>query len=207
MSPDTPMPAAGPSDRREKITRLLAAWNEGDPEAFESLIPLVIHDLRKLARRAYAKEAAGHTLQPTALINELYLRWSRQQDFHWRNRSHFFALAAAQIRHILVDHARRKQAAKRGPGEAVVRLSDLGKLADGTPDRSVDLIDLDRQLKRLEEMDPPCSRIVELRYFAGLSASQVAEVMDLSERTVLRRWAWAKAWLFRHLKPAGTRDG
>lgn len=188
-----------------QLTELLVAWNAGDRAALDKLMPLVIGELRRMARRQLAGERAGHTLQPTALINEVYLRWSEQKDFGWRNRVHFFSLAAAQIRHILVDHARRSKAAKRGRAETPIRVTDFDGVGGKATPRVVDFIDLDRALTRLQEMEPQYSRIVELRYFAGLSAREVAEVLGVTERTVLRNWAWIKAWLFRQLT-AGRPD-
>lgn len=186
-----------------EVTALLLAWNDGDRDAFDQLIPLVVGELRRMARRQLAKEGDGHTLQPTALINEVYLRWSQQKDFGWRNRAHFFGLAAAQIRHILIDHARKKRAAKRGGEETLIRLADPEEIG-GEPAAVVDLIDLDRALDRLGEMDPQLGRIVELRYFAGLTAAEAAEVLGVTERTVLRHWAWIRAWLLRQLASGGA---
>lgn len=181
-----------------EVTELLLAWNDGDRYAFDKLMPMVVGELRRIARRQLAKERAGHTLQPTALIHEVYLRWSESEAFGWRSRAHFFALAGAQMRHVLVEHARRKRAAKRGGDKTPVRLVDPDRL--GRESASVvDLIDLDRALGRLAEMDPQFSRIVELRYFAGLTAAEAAEVLGVTERTVLRHWAWIRAWLFRQL--------
>lgn len=184
----------------QPVTQLLAAWSRGDRGAFDRLVPLVMDELRRIARVELSRERAGHTLQPTALINELYLRWSQQTGFGWRDRAHFFALAAAQLRHILVDHARKRKAAKRGKGETAVRLTDVRDHRSRSSSHAVDLIDLDQALTRLQQMDPQCSRIVELRYFAGLSAREVADVLGVTERTVLRRWAWARAWLLEQLR-------
>jgi RNA polymerase sigma factor (TIGR02999 family) len=186
------------------VTEVLAAWNRGERDAFDRLLPLVIDELRRLARRQFAGERAGHTLQPTALINELYLRWSLQSGFEWTNRAHFFAVAGAQIRHLLVDHARRAKAGKRGGGETSIRLSDSGEAGRRGATSIVDLIDLDRALTELAQLDPQAGRIVELRYFAGLSAQEVAQVLGVTERTVLRRWAWARAWLHQRLAAEDT---
>lgn len=181
-----------------EVTELLFAWNDGDRGAFDQLIPLVVDDLRRLARRQLAKERVNHTLQPTALINEVYLRWSHRHDFDWRSRAHFFGLAAAQIRHLLIEHARKKKAAKRGGEKTPIRLVDPDELR-GEPGAEVDLIDLDRALVRLQEMDSQLCRLVELRFFAGLSATEAAEVLGVTERTVHRHWAWIRAWLLRRL--------
>ncbi|MEM7584460.1 MAG: ECF-type sigma factor [Acidobacteriota bacterium] len=177
------------------VTALLKAWGEGDREAFDALVPLVLEELRRLAKRHLARERADHTLQPTALINEVYVRWASQERFDWRDRASFFAVAGAQIRRILVEHARRRKSAKRGNGVPALRLSRLEEVAGESGGSTIDLIDLDRALIRLAEMEPLYCRIVELRYFAGLSTPEVAEVVGLSERTVLRHWAWIKAWL------------
>ncbi len=187
------------------VTELLAAWSHGDRTAFDQLIPLVIEELRRLARRQLARERPGHTLQSTELINEVYLRWSKQASFDWRDRAHFFSFAAAQMRHILVEHARKKNAEKRGHGQTPIRLTNIDELEDVAAGHKVDLIDLDRALNRLSAMDPQYSRIVELRYFAGLSVREVAEALEVTERTVLRRWAWIKAWLFRQLDARSPR--
>jgi RNA polymerase sigma factor (TIGR02999 family) len=183
----------------EAVTALLAAWNRGERDAFDRLLPLVIDELRRMARRELAGERAGHTLQPTALINELYLKWSQQTGFSWRDRAHFFAIASAQIRHLLVDHARRARAAKRRPAGTAVALTELEDPAPPAATAVVDLLDLDRALAELERLDPQAGRIVELRYFAGLSAPEVARALGVTERTVLRRWAWARAWLLARL--------
>lgn len=189
-----------------QVTQLLQAWDHGDREAFDKLIPMVVGELRRMARRQLAHERRNHTLQPTALINEVYLRWAKQREFGWRSRAHFFSLAAAQMRHILVEHARKKKAAKRGRGETPIRLVDPDELGGEASAYVVDMIDLDRALTRLQEMDPQLGRIVELRYFAGLSAREAAEVMGVTERTVLRHWAWIKAWLFRQMTSGGTEE-
>ncbi len=185
------------------ITQLLQAWDGGDPSAFARVIPLMIDDLRRISRGQLARERANHTLQPTALINELYLRWSRQERFGWLDRAHFLRLAAAQMRRILVEHARKKQARKRGPA-LTMRYSTLGGLAcPGDGGEAVDLLDLERVLVRLHEMEPRYCQIVELRFFAGLTIREVAEVLGTTERTVMRHWAWTRAWLFNQLQGQG----
>lgn len=183
-----------------RISRLLLDCGR-DPEAFDRLIPAVLDDLRRIARRQLAREPPGHTLQPTALVSELYLRWSRQSGLGWRDRAHFFGMAAAQIRRILVDHARRKRAIKRAGTDPPLHQVDAGlpRARPASNGRRVDLIDLDRALDRLENLDSDLRRLVELRYFAGLSAREVAGVLGVTERTVMRRWAWVRAWLFLEL--------
>ncbi len=182
-----------------EITRLLHAWDGGDQAALARIIPLMIDDLRHISYRQIARERTGHTLQPTALVNELFLRWSRQERFGWRDRAHFLKLAAAQMRRILVEHARKKQAQKRGAGLAFV-MSEIGRLPDPASYQDpIDVLDLDRALDQLGALDPRYSRIVELRYFAGLTVREVAEVLGITERTVMRHWAWIRAWLFTQL--------
>lgn len=181
------------------ITRLLHAWDGGDQAAFARIIPMMIDDLRRISFGQLARERTGHTLQPTALVNELYLRWSRQRRFGWRDRAHFLQLAAAQMRHILVEHARTKRARKRG-ADLTLRISTASRLPDLCDRRDpVDLLDLDQALTRLNAMNPRYGQIVELRYFAGLTVREVAEVLSITERTVMRHWAWIRAWLFTQL--------
>lgn len=187
------------------VTSLLHAWDAGDRAAFAQVMPILIDDLRRISARQLARERTGHTLQPTALVNELYLRWSRQRRFGWRNRAHFLKLAAAQMRHILVEHARTKGAQKRG-ADLTVRVSTIGRLpAPGGSGDPVDLLDLDMALTRLEAMDPRYGKIVELRYFAGLTVREVAQVLEITERTVMRHWAWIRAWLLAQLDAEGRR--
>jgi len=186
----------------QPITRLLEAWSAGDPRALDQLMPLLTVELRRLARSLFARQAPGHTLQPTALVNELYLRLVGRRHCQWPNRSHFFAFAAATMRNLLVDHARSRDAAKRGSG---VRPLPLDELRDGKEDKTVDLIALDEALRGLARLDPRQSRIVELRAFAGLSLVETAELLAVSEATVSRDWAMAKAWLYRRLTFAPSR--
>lgn len=191
-----------------RITNLLDACGSQDPDAFDRLIPAVLDDLRRIARRQLAREPPGHTLVPTAVVSELYLRWSRQPGLQWRDRTHFFRVASAQIRRILVDHARRKRARKRSG--AVGSTPDSALAAGSRPPSSrrlVDLIDLDQALDRLDGLDPELRRLVELRYFAGLSAREVAEVLGVTERTVMRRWASARAWLYVELRGGTPEHG
>lgn len=182
--------------RREEITDLLLEWSAGEAGALDRLMPVVNAELRRLARRYLARESPGHTLQPTALVNELYIRLVDRRRVQWQNRAHFFGFAAQTMRRILVDHARAQRAAKRGSGIPTVTLDEAVALPSG-PD--VDLIALDDALNALARMDQRQSRIVELRFFAGLTLQETAEVLDIGEATVSRDWASARAWLYREL--------
>lgn len=180
----------------DEVNRLLDDWGNGDSSALEKLIPLVSEELHRLAHFYMSREHAGHTLQTTALVNEAYLRLADQKQTRWQNRAHFFAIAAQLMRRILVDHARSFHAAKRGGGVDKVPLEEATVLS---PERSSDLLDLDSALKRLNELDSRKSRIVELRYFGGLTVEETAEVLRVSAITVMRDWNLAKAWLHREL--------
>jgi RNA polymerase sigma factor (TIGR02999 family) len=174
------------------ITALLDRWNAGDVLAREELIPIVYRELRQVARRALAAERPCHTLQSTALVHEAYLRLAGQDRPHWQNRQHFFAVAAQLMRRVLVDHARKRLAAKRG-GHAVALELDASV---ALPERqSVDLVALDDALNALAALDPRQCRVVELRFFGGLTIDEAARVMGLSAGTVKREWATARAWL------------
>lgn len=181
-------------DRR--IGELLAAWQRGDAGALERLIPLVLSELRRVAERYLDREGAGHTLQPTALVNELYLRLTGRRRVSWRNRAHFFGFAAQTMRRILVDHARARQASKRGGRPVKVSLEEIGSLAQP---RDVDLVRLDDALRSLAAIDPRQASVVELHFFAGLSFGEIAGVVGVGRATVVRDWAIARAWLFREL--------
>ncbi len=179
-----------------EVTQLLLDWRNGDRRALDALFPIVYDDLHQIARRYMRRERSGHTLQTGALINEAYLRLVNQQEIEWRNRAHFFAIAARIMRNLLVDHARSKQMARRGGGAMQVSLNEA--LA-GQPEISIDLLILDQALSRLARVDERKSRIVELRFFGGLSAEETAEALGLSEITIKREWLKAKAWLYREL--------
>jgi RNA polymerase sigma factor (TIGR02999 family) len=179
-----------------EVTQLLFEWRNGDATAFDKLLPLVYDELRRIASRYMKRERAGHTLQTTALVNEAYLRLVNQQGIDWQDRAHFFAVAAQVMRHLLVDHARANHYAKRG-GNAVQVTLDEGAIV--TESQNVEILALDEALTRLAAMDERKVKIVELRYFGGLSAEETAAVLDLSEITVKREWLKAKAWLFREL--------
>src|SRR5947207_4746505 len=179
-----------------EVTQWLADCKGGNPQALESLLPLVYNELHRLAVSFFGRERAGHTLQPTALVNEVYLRLVKQDQVDWHNRAQFFAIAAQMMRRILVSHARARQAAKRGGAEERVTL-DEGMAA--APERDVNLLNLDEALTKLETIDPHKSRMVELRFFSGLSVEETAQVMGVSPRTVDRQWHTAKAWLHREM--------
>jgi RNA polymerase sigma factor (TIGR02999 family) len=182
------------ADRPERpITQLLIAWSDGHREALEDLVPLVYDDLRRMAAGYMRYEGAGHALQPTALVHEAYVRLIDQRKVKWRNRAHFFGVAAGMMRRILVDQARRRRAEKRGGQWERVTLTGVEAAADG-PDE-VDVLTLHGALERLAAFDPRQERIVELRYFGGLTIEETAEVVGLSPATVVREWTIAKAWL------------
>ncbi|HKS30573.1 MAG TPA: sigma-70 family RNA polymerase sigma factor [Pyrinomonadaceae bacterium] len=177
------------------ITLLLAAWSEGDSSALEKLTPLVHAELRRIARRQMGHERPNHTLQATALVNEAYLRLIGQEGFAWQSRAHFFAVCAQVMRHILIDYARSHDRDKRGAGALHVSLGQAAAAVEAT--NAADLVALDDALRALEAVDPQKGRIVELRYFAGLTIEETAEVLKISPTTVRREWRRAKAWLYR----------
>ena len=169
------------------------AWGDGDQSALDQLIPIVHDELHRIARACMAGEKAGHSLQATALVNEAYLRLVDQRDVRWASRGHFFAIAAQAMRRVLVDHARGHVAAKRGGGAERVTLSGM---ADMQPERTgVDVLWLNQALERLAVLDARQAQVVELRYFAGMSVEEVADVLEISPATVKRQWATAKLWL------------
>jgi RNA polymerase sigma factor (TIGR02999 family) len=180
-----------------EITQLLVAWNQGDQAALEALSPLLNQELRRLAKRFMAGERQGHLLQPTALVNEAWLRLIDWQNVEWQNRAHFFGLAAQIMRRILVDFARARSREKRGGDALHVSLSEATNVASV---RSADLVALDDALQTLEKLAPRQARMVELRFFAGLSDEEAAEALQVSVGTVRRDWSLAEAWLFRELK-------
>ena len=178
------------------ISRLLRAWGDGDRRALDQLTPLVYAELHKIAHRCMRRQHPGQTLQTSALVNEAYLRLVDVEGVRWEDRTHFFAVSAQVMRRILVDSARAHLADKRGGGFKHVYLDES---LDASPQRSEDLIALDDALKALEEMDPRKARVVELRFFSGLSVEQTAEALKISVPTVKRDWKLAKAWLTREL--------
>jgi RNA polymerase sigma-70 factor (ECF subfamily) len=197
-SPDGTAPAAPGGDESHAVTALLRAWGAGDARASDALVPLVYAELRRQARRALRREADGHTLQATALVHEAWLRLEGQHDARWESRTQFLAVAAQTMRRVLVDHARTRRALKRGGGETLVTLGDASNAA-ATPD-AVDVLALDDALQRLALLDPRKARLVELRYFAGLSIPETAAALGISLATVGREWAVARMWLRRELE-------
>ena len=186
-----------------QVTRLLLAWGQGEQTALEKLIPLVHAELRRMARRYMARERTGHTLQTTALVNEAFLKLVDSRQVNWQNRTHFFAISAQLMRRILVDYARARGYQKRGGGAQKVTLDEA---LIGTPERGQDLVALDDALKALAEVDLRKSKVVELRFFGGLSVEETAEVLKVSQDTILRDWRLAKSWLRREVGKAGNRE-
>ena len=182
-----------------QISRLLAEWGQGDQGARDELIPLIYNELRRIARQRLGHERPDHTLQSAALVNEAYLRLLRKEPPQWQNRAHFFGVAAQMMRHILVDHARGHLAAKRGAGAPRISVGSHIALRQRP---EIDLIALDTALNKLAGLDPQQSRLIELRFFGGLSIEETAVVAGISPATVKREWATARAWLQRELKRA-----
>ncbi|MBW8874756.1 MAG: sigma-70 family RNA polymerase sigma factor [Acidobacteria bacterium] len=180
-----------------RVSQLLLDWRAGNPAALDQLLPLVYDELHRVARAHLARERSDHTLQPTALVNEAYLRLVDLRRLDWQSRAHFIAMAATTMRRILVSHARRHRAAKRGGGAVTVTLQE--DAAAGADEHSVELIALDEALSALAELDSRQSRVVELRYFAGLSIEETAEALAVSPATVKNEWKMARAWLFNRL--------
>jgi RNA polymerase sigma factor (TIGR02999 family) len=208
MSPMTeaprPPPPTGGSGVPDEVTQLLKRWSQGDEAALARMLPLVYDELRRMAHRHLQRERVGHTLQRTGLVHEAYLRLAQQGPLQWKSRAHFFGWASTLMRHILIDHARSRQSAKRGGGAALLSLDAMqdstGGVAEASaPEDSLDLIALDHALKRLEQLDPQQSRVVELRFFGGLSVVETAEALEISAATVKREWATARAWLLREM--------
>jgi RNA polymerase sigma factor (TIGR02999 family) len=187
-----PAPEAGGS---ASVSDLLAAWAARDPSALDRLVPIVYDELRRLAHRYMRGERPGHTLQTTALVNEVYLRLAGIRGLQWRDRAHFFAMAGTLMRRVLVDYARRQGRTKRGGGIAVTSLD--GHAVTSAP--SVDIVALDEALQRLAAVDPQQSRIVELRFFGGLTIEETAAALEISPATAKRDWTTARAWLHHEL--------
>ena len=186
---------------RPDITALLDEWGRGDGRALDRLLPLVHAELRRIARRQLRRERAGHTLQPTALINEAYLRLVDQRQVDWRSRAHFFGVSAQVMRRILVDYARRRNANKRGDGIQCVSLDEAVKGPTANP---IAVLELDLAIQRLHALDPNLATVVELRGFGGLTIEEAAQVLKVSPTTAKREWRTARAWLMREL---GIADG
>jgi RNA polymerase sigma factor (TIGR02999 family) len=185
----------------QDVTKLLLAWNDGDQVARDELMSVVYQELRRLAHHYMRRESPGHTLQTSGLVNEAFLRLVDQRDVQWRNRAHFFGIAAQMMRRILVDYARSRRYAKRGGGIPNLSLEEALIVSD---ERTAEVVALDETLQRLAEIDPRKSRIVELRFFGGLSIEETAEVLAVSPGTVMRDWTLAKAWLRREMSRETT---
>jgi RNA polymerase sigma factor (TIGR02999 family) len=199
-APDRSDPWSDSEGADHEITRTLRALNSGDPGAAASLVPLVYDELRGIAARRLAKEAPGQTLQATALVHEAYIRLLAPNDQTWANRRHFFVAVAEAMRRILIDNARRKRAIKRG-GEMERSAIDLEKIPFKPP--SVDTLDLNEAIDELERVDLEAAELVKLRYFAGLTMEQIAEVQGVSRRTTTKLWAFARTWLYKELTGSG----
>lgn len=183
-------------ENQEDVTVLLNAASEGDESAPEKLLPLVYDDLRRLARVYFANEKTEHTLQATALVHEAYIRLVNWENVSWKNRAHFFAVAAEVMRKVLIDHARKKNALKRDSGQKIL----LEEAVSFSKNKELDLVKLDEALQTLEKLDQRQAKIVELRFFGGLSIEETAYILKISETTVKREWTFAKAWFQRELQ-------
>ena len=197
MTPSEPPSRRSPRD----VTSLLLAWRGGDSDASEQLLRIVYEEMHRQAARAMRHEDSSHTLQATALVNEAYLRLIDQSRVEWRNRAHFFGVAAQLMRRILVDHARARQAAKRGGGQRALSLVDVESSHDNESDAgAIEVLALHEALERLAVLDPLQARLVELRYFSGSNIEETAEALDISPATVKREWVIARAWLRREIE-------
>jgi RNA polymerase sigma-70 factor (ECF subfamily) len=184
-----------------EVTQLLMDWSSGNQAALDRLIPMVDRELHRLAHHYMRRENAGHTLQTTALVNEVYLKLIDQKNVHWKNRAHFFALSAQLMRRILVDHARNRQYAKRGGGARRISFDEALVVSS---ERGTDLVALDDALNKLTSIDLRKAKVVELRFFGGLSVEETAEALQISAVTVMREWSMAKAWLYNSLSNDST---
>jgi RNA polymerase sigma factor (TIGR02999 family) len=184
------------SDPQHEVTQILQNWSGGDSEAPARLMPFVYDEMRRLARVFLAKERGNHTLQPTALVHEAYVRLIDQTRVNWQNRAHFYGIAASMMRRVLIDHARAHATDKRGGASIHLSIDDVQVPVE---ERAAALLDLDEALERLKEMDERKCKIVEMRFFGGLSDEEIAEVLNVSTRTVLRDWKTARLWLYREL--------
>ncbi|MCM3905658.1 MAG: sigma-70 family RNA polymerase sigma factor [Pyrinomonadaceae bacterium] len=199
---EEPSPHQKIDETQQEITARLIAWNSGDTAALDDVIHAVYKELRRMADRYLRMEHPGHSLQPTALVHEAYLRLIDQTQVNWQNRAHFFGVAAQMMRRILVDHARTKQRDKRGGPARTLSLDEVLDVGKG---RAADLVALDEALESLTGIDPRKGRVVEMRFFGGLSVEETAAVLDVSPQTVMRDWKLAKAWLYQEIKRE-TRD-
>jgi len=179
-----------------EITQILHDWNSGDESAHERLLPFVYDELKRSARRLMSRERANHTLQPTALVHEAFLRLEKQSGIDWENRGHFYGIASRLMRQILIDHARQHGAAKRGFAQVHFSLDDVTIPVET---RASSILALNEALELLEALDERQAKIVEMRFFGGLSNTEIAEALDISERTVQRSWSVAKLWLYREM--------
>jgi RNA polymerase sigma factor (TIGR02999 family) len=182
-----------PASPQQQVTQLLCQWREGDPNALEKLIPLVQPELQRLAHHYMSRERPGHTLQTTALLDDAYLQLAGKSQVQWENRAHFFAVAAQLMRRIMVDHARRRHTLKRGGGAIRVTLDECAAV---TQTRAAELLALDEALEKLAAADQRKARVVEMRYFGGLTMEEIADVLKIHINTVTRDWTAARAWLF-----------
>jgi RNA polymerase sigma-70 factor (ECF subfamily) len=187
-----------------EITRLLIAWSEGDELALDRLAPLIHSELHRLAHHYMSRERPGHLLQTSALVNEAYVRLIVWKNVRWQNRAHFFGVAAQMMRRILVDFARERQCLKHGGGALQVSLAEAAAFV---VDRDTDLVALDEALTALAEIDARKVRVVEMRFFAGLSVEEIADVLKVSKETVMRDWRLAKVWLLREVDVGAVREG
>ena len=183
-------------ERQHEVTQILHDWSGGDRQAPERLMPLVYDEMRRVARSFLARERGGHTLQPTALVNEAYLRLVDQRSVSWQNRAHFYGIAASMMRRVLIDHARAHATEKRGGGAVHLSFDDVQVPLE---ERAASFVAMDEALEKLSQMDERKGRIVEMRFFGGLTDEEIAEVLGVSTRTVLRDWKTARLWLFREL--------
>ena len=190
-------------EAQHEVTQILHEWSGGDANAPERLMPFVYDELRRLARSFLAKERDDHTLQPTALVHEAYVRLVDQTRVNWQNRAHFYGIAASMMRRVLIDHARAHAAEKRGGGAVRLSLNDVQVPLE---QRAADFVALDEALKRLSQFDERKSRVVEMRFFGGLNDEEIAEVLGVTTRTVLRDWKKARLWLYRELSNDVNRE-
>ncbi len=181
------------------VTRLLQAWSDGSPLASEQLLPLIYEQLRRIAREYMRRERGGHTLQPTALVHEAYLRLTRGEPISWQGRTHFYSLAARTMRRVLVSHARARQRLKREGVQVTISLAEAGEIGQPT-EAGVDLVALDAAMEQLTQTYPRQSQVVELRFFGDMETRDIAEVLQVSEKTILRDWQFARLWLHRQLE-------
>ncbi|MET0650673.1 MAG: sigma-70 family RNA polymerase sigma factor [Pyrinomonadaceae bacterium] len=183
-------------ERKNQVTQILGDWSGGDANAPERLMPLVYDEMRRIARSFISRERPGHTLQPTALVNEAYLRLVDQNSVTWQSRAHFYSVAASMMRRVLIDHARTRATEKRGGGAVRLSIEDVQIPVE---ERAANFVAMDEALERLSQFNERGRKIVEMRFYAGMSEEEIAEVLGVSTRTVLRDWKAARVWLFREL--------